>query len=189
MTAGTGPILETLVAAYGEVFDSRTNWLDVGGGDGTVAERLLRADPLLFCDVFNLPSVKPLVQERSCAAGLADRLGFVAGDFLAEPLPGGYDVLSFVRVLHDWPADVARMLLEKAKHALPPGGRVVVCEEFRTPDRLAVQFFWTYFLIGADACTSRLREVEWYTEALATLGFDDIRVIPGDFDVVVATRV
>lgn len=53
---------------------------------------------------------------------------------------------------------------------------------------LALQFFWTWFLLGADACTSRLREVDWYTEALATLGFTDIRVIPGPFDLVVATR-
>jgi len=58
----------------------------------------------------------------------------------------------------------------------------------RTHDRLAIQFFWTYFLIGVDACTSRLREAAWYTEALAELGFIDIRVIPGPFDVVVATR-
>jgi demethylspheroidene O-methyltransferase len=93
-----------------------------------------------------------------------------------------------VRILHDWPAGVARTLLEKAKNALPPGGRLVICEEFRTRDRLAVQFFWTYFLVGVDACTSRLREVEWYTEALGGLGFVDIRVIPGPFDVVVATR-
>ncbi len=189
MTTGTGPILDSLTAAYDEVFDSRTRWLDVGGGDGTVAETLLRRDLRLTCDVFNLPAVEPLVEERARAAGLKSRLGFVGGDFLAGPLPGGYDVLSFVRVLHDWPADVARALLEKAKHARPPGGRLVVCEELRNRDRLAVQFFWTYFLIGVDACTSRLREVNWYTEALAALGFEDIHVIPGPFDVVVATRV
>jgi demethylspheroidene O-methyltransferase len=188
MAAGCGPINEALVAAHDEVFGSRTRWLDVGGGDGTVAETLLRADPRLTCDIFNLPAVAPLVAERARAAGLADRLGFAGGDFLAGPLPEGYDVLSFVRVLHDWPADVARTLLEKAKQALPPGGRLVICEEFRTRDRLAVQFFWTYFLIGVDSCTSRLREVEWYTEALAALGFADIRVIPGAFDAVVATR-
>lgn len=188
MAAGCGPIIESLLAARREVFDSRTRWLDVGGGDGTVAETLLNADPRLTCDIFNLPSVAPLVEERARAAGLADRLGFAGGDFLAGPLPEGYDVLSFVRVLHDWPADVARTLLEKAWHALPPGGRLVICEEFRTRDRLAIQFFWTYFLIGVDACTSRLREVDWYTEALAALGFVDIRVISGAFDVVVATR-
>jgi demethylspheroidene O-methyltransferase len=188
MAAGCGPIAEALIVANGQVFGPRTKWLDVGGGDGTVAEALLLADPRLSCDVFNLPAVAPLVEERARAAGLAGRLGFVGGDFLAGPLPGGYDVLTFARVLHDWPADVARMLLEKAKQALPPGGRIAICEEFRTRDRLAVQFFWTYFLIGVDACTSRLREVEWYTEALAELGFADIRVIPGPFDVVVATR-
>jgi demethylspheroidene O-methyltransferase len=188
MAAGCGPINEALLAAHGEIFDSQTRWLDVGGGDGTVAETLLRAHPALTCDIFNLPPVAPLVEDRARAAGLADRLGFVPGDFLAGPLPEGYGVLSFVRVLHDWPADVARMLLEKAKQALRPGARLVICEEFRNQDRLAVQFFWTYFLISVDACTSRLREVEWYTEALATLGFIDIRVLPGPFDVVVATR-
>lgn len=188
MAAGCGPINEALAAARDELFNSHKRWLDVGGGDGTVAETLLRADPSLSCDIFNLPAVAPLVEERARAAGLADRLGFASGDFLAGPLPEGYDVLSFVRVLHDWPADVARMLLEKAKQALRPGARLVICEEFRNQDRLAVQFFWTYFLIGADACTSRLREVEWYTEALAGLGFADIRVLPGPFDAVVATR-
>ena len=188
MAAGCGPINEALVAAHDEVFGSRTRWLDVGGGDGAVAEALLSAVPRLSCDVFNLPSVAPLVEERARTTGLADRLGFVGGDFLNGTLPEGYEVLSFVRVLHDWPADVARMLLEKAKNALAPGGRLVICEEFRTRDRLAVQFFWTYFLIGVDACTSRLREVEWYTEALTTLGFVDIQVIPGPFDVVIATR-
>jgi hypothetical protein len=35
------------------------------------------------------------------AAGLAGRLGFMGGDFLNGPLPGGYDTLSFVRGLHD----------------------------------------------------------------------------------------
>ncbi|HEX3130242.1 MAG TPA: methyltransferase [Thermoanaerobaculia bacterium] len=188
MAVGCGPIVEALTTARDEIFNSHTRWLDVGGGDGTVAEALLRVDSRLSCDVFNLPAAAPLVEDRARTAGLSDRLGFVGGDFLAGPLPGGYDVLSFARVLHDWPADVARTLLEKARCALPPGGRIVICEELRTRDRLAVQFFWTYFLIGVDSCTSRLREVEWYTGALAELGFADIRVVPGPFDVVVATR-
>jgi SAM-dependent methyltransferase/DNA-binding HxlR family transcriptional regulator len=189
MTAGCGPIIEALTASQTDIFNPHKRWLDVGGGDGTVAEALLRNDPHLTCDIFNLPPVAPLVEARARAANLTGRLGFAGGDFLNGPLPTGYDLLTFVRVLHDWPADVARTLLEKARQALPPGGRLVICEEFRTRDRLAVQFFWTYFLIGADACTSRLREVEWYTEALETLGFGEIRVIPGAFDVVVATRV
>ena len=194
MAAGTPPIIEALRGARGQLFGPRPGapaarrWLDVGGGDGAVAAALLADDPGLSCDVFNLPPVAPLVRDRAAAAGLAGRLGFVAGDFLAGPLPVGYDVLSLVRVLHDWPAEVARALLRKAADALAPGARIVICEEFRTPDRLAVQLFWTYFLIGVDGCVSRLREVDWYRDALASLGFVDVEVIPGVFDVVVAAR-
>jgi hypothetical protein len=188
MAVGCPPIIDALRGSRAEVFDGTSRWLDVGGGDGTVMSALLRDDAKLMGDVFNLPSVESLVRARAGAAKLENRLGFVAGDFLTQPLPRGYDLISFIRVLHDWPADMARTLLVKAKDALAPGGRVVVCEEFRDRDRLAVQFFWTYFLVGVDACVSRLREVQWYVDALAALDFRDITVIPGVFDIVVAVR-
>jgi hypothetical protein len=163
-------------------------WLDVGGGDGTLADEVLGRVPHARADVYNLPAVEPLVVRRAADARLEGRLGFVGGDFLREPLPRGYGVVSFVRVLHDWPAEVARALLGKAHAAMEPGATLVVCEEFRTRDRLAVQFFWTYFLVGVDACVSRLREVEWYERALADVGFEGTRVLPGAFDVLVARR-
>ena len=192
MAAGCPPIVEALTALAPSIFEeSHTRWLDVGGGDGTVAVGVLSNPTVprdLRCDVFNLPATESLVRERASAAGLAHRVGFTGGDFFADPLPRGYNILSFIRVLHDWPADVARQLLAAARDALPPGGRLIICEEFRNPDRLAVQFFWTYFLIGVDACVSRLREVEWYTQALAELGFGEVAIVPGAFDVIVATR-
>ncbi|MGH7294345.1 MAG: methyltransferase [Polyangiaceae bacterium] len=190
MAAGCLPAAEALRAHAGEVFGEglRTRWLDVGCGDGTLAAHLLAGMPQVEADVFNLPAAAPLVARRAGDARLEGRLGFVGGDFLAGALPAGYDVLSFVRVLHDWPAETARDLLRKAYAALPGGGRVVVCEEFRDADRLALQFFWTYFLIGVDACVSRLREAQWYCDALAEAGFAAPRVLPGPFDLVVARK-
>jgi len=188
MAAGAPPIVEALTLVSAAVFGKRaTRWLDVGGGDGVVAEALLATQSHLRADIFNLPAVSPLVRAR--AEKLShDRLGFVGGDFLAEPLPEGYDVISFVRVLHDWPANVARTLIEKAYQALPSGGTIVVCEEFRSAERLAIQFFWTYFLVGVDSCVSRLRERAWYEEALARAGFRDIECRPGAFEVVLARK-
>ena len=107
---------------------------------------------------------------------------------MREDFPAGYDVLSFVRVLHDWPNDVATMLMRKAFQALPPGGRVIISEELRDGERLAVQFFWSYFLIGLDNCVSRLRESDFYVQALEEAGFVDCRVLAGPFDIVTATR-
>lgn len=187
MVAGLGPIIESLDAAP-ELWRGSGRVLDVGGGDGTLACELVARDPELRVDVLNLPMAESIVRERIGRSTHADRLGFVAGDFLEDPLPRGYDRLLFVRVLHDWPADVARDLLRSAFDALAPGGRIVITEEMRTPARLAVQFFWTYFLVGVDACVSRLREAEWYRDALGALGFTSVEVREGGFDIVTAIR-
>lgn len=187
MVAGLPPIIESF-AASGDLWRGAGRLLDVGGGDGTLACELVSRDPELRVDVLNLPMAETIVRERIGRSTHADRLGFVAGDFLEEALPSGYDRMLFVRVLHDWPADVARRLLHSAFDALPSGGRIVITEEMRTPARLAVQFFWTYFLVGVDACVSRLREAEWYRDALGALGFTSVEVREGGFDIVTAIR-
>lgn len=192
MAAGCPPIVETFLGIRDELVAStsgaRVRWLDVGGGDGTLAAGVLAAAPSIDADVFNLPAARALVEARADAAKLRDRLRFVGGDFFTDELPDGYDVVSFVRVLHDWDEARARELLAKGARAVAPSGCLVVCEEFRTRERLAIQFFWTYFLMGVDACESRLREAEFYVRELAELGFAEVRVLPGPFDVIVARR-
>jgi len=183
MAVGIPPVVETFRRAADLLFRGPTRWLDVGGGDGTLVREVLDHAPDVTGDVYNLPAIEPLVRLRAASAG--GRMGFVAGDFFEGELPRGYDVLSFVRVLHDWPDTAARALLAKARRALPSGGRIAICEEMRTPDRLALQFFWTYFLIGVDSCVSRLREVEFYADALASLGFRDVVTVAGPFDIIV----
>lgn len=192
MAAGIGPIAESFDAARCLLMPDRSpegqRWLDIGGGDGALAVHLAGLNPFLRVDVYNLPTVRPLVEERVGGTCLEERVGFVAGDFLNEPIPSGYDVLSFVRVLHDWPTHLARELVCKAREALAPGGRIIICEEFRNPERLAVQFFWTYFLVGVDSCVSRLRERDFYTRLLVEEGFGEARVLPGPFDIIFAER-
>ncbi len=188
MRAGLGPFREAFFANRQRLFDGARSWLDVGGGDGTLGAWLLPSLPGLHVSVFNLPSVEPLVRTVAAQHGALERLGFVGGDFLAQPLPEGHDVISFVRVLHDWPAETARMLIGKAGAALRPGGRIVISEEFRTSERLATQFFWTWFLVGVDGCVSRLREASWYEQALASAGFTEIERLPGAQDIVTAVR-
>lgn len=188
MAAGLGPIIEVFNTHSAKLWSAGQRLLDVGGGDGTLAAQLLRWQPGLSVDVYNLPITEPLVMTIRDAHGLKERLGFVGGDFLNEPLPKRYDAISFVRVLHDWPAETARALMKAAYEALPSGGRILICEEFRTPERLTAQFFWSYFLMGVDSCVSRLREVEYYLMALKDLGFRAPEVLPGPFEIVVATK-
>lgn len=190
MAVGLPPILESLRLHSARLWKGDVRVLDVGGGDGSLAALLTREHPTLRMDVYNLPATAPLVDRTRERFGLTpSQLGFVGGDFLAEPLPAGYDVMTFVRVLHDWSAQTAQSLLKAAWTALPSGGRVVICEEFRTPERLAAQFFWTYFLIGVDSCVSRLREVELYVQMLQDAGFQELEVLRGGpFELVTAVK-
>lgn len=188
MAAGLGPILEVFRTHSGALWRPGQKLLEVGGGDGSLAAHLLEQHPGLQVDVYNLPATEALVARTREKHKLGARLGFVGGDFLKEPLPRGYDAISFVRVLHDWPAETARALMKAAYEALPSGGRILICEEFRTPERLTAQFFWSYFLMGVDTCVSRLREVEYYLLALKDLVFKAPEVLPGPFELVVATK-
>jgi len=184
MAAGVPPIVESFRAAP-DVFGvgEAIRVLDVGGGNGALARALAEGDARLRVDVLELPELAEAARANLAKSPASARLGFVEGDALGAPLPEGYDVILFVRMLHDWPAEVARGLLQKATVA----PRVVISEEMRTPERLAIQAFWSYFLIGVDSCVSRLREWSRYVEWLGALGYE-CRLVEGAFDIGVATR-
>ena len=98
-----------------------------------VEDGLLRGEQLAL-SVFNLPASAAIAKERLQAAGHLD-IEVVEGDFLRDPLPRGllkqgYDRVLFSRVLTDWSPAVCKGLLEKAKLALAPGGRLVINEAF-----------------------------------------------------------
>jgi demethylspheroidene O-methyltransferase len=114
---------------------------------------------------------KALVEENALRHGAVGRLGFVGGDFLAEPLPRGYDVMTFVRVLFDWNLQLVQQLLTKAFDALPVGGKLIICEELRSSEQLGREFFWKYFLLSTDSNTYRLREKDAYLQTLGAVGF------------------
>lgn len=192
MAASIGPIAASFIAARAALLPPAPKQpggvriLDVGGGDGTLGLALVHKFSDLRVDVYNLPVVRPLVEQM--AKGAAGRLGFVGGDFLREDLPAGYDAMIFVRVFFDWPAAVVKLLLSKALATLPAAGRLFICEEFRSPEQLATEFFWQYFLIGVDSNPYRLREKGSYLLALEEIGFQDITVYPGPFEIIAATR-
>ena len=125
--------------------------LDVGGGDGTVCALLCQKHPELHADVFNLPIVEPLIQETSRSHDLLPRLRPVAGDFREDPLPTGYRLVLFSRMLSDWPDEIVERLLGLARDALLPGGAIVIVEtnlgpESNRSDGHAWAVFWELFV-------------------------------------------
>ena len=118
MAASQAMVAAQVVPAYR--FERHRALLDVGGGSGTFARAVGAAHPQLRIGVFDLPAVIAAAQPSPTALH--------SGDFLVDPLPSGYDLISLVRVLHDHDDAPAQHLLGAIQAALPPGGSLVIAE-------------------------------------------------------------
>ncbi|TAL08681.1 MAG: methyltransferase domain-containing protein [Nitrospirae bacterium] len=154
--------------------------LDVAGGDGTMAVHYARRHPQLHVTVFNLPASAAMARRNVAKAGLSKRITVVEGDFRRDPLPRGYQMVQFSRVLADWPEDVCRLLLGKARASLSPGGRVVICEPL-ADDNPDLTLAWHFSYLPYDDFGARLyKPLAAYERMLQELGFHLLRVARKD---------
>ena len=99
-------------------FSSYRRALDVGGNSGEFLLQLCRRHSQLTGAVLDLPLVCEIGMEHLLPEPEGSRIGFLKGDVRADPLPPGYDLISFKSMLHDWPAADAERFLAKAAHCL-----------------------------------------------------------------------
>ena len=104
----------------------RHRLLDLGGGPGTYAIHFCKANAQLQAVIYDLPTTRPFAEKVVGQFGMSDRIEFVGGDFLADPLPGSYDVVWISHILHAESPDQCHTLIQKAASALEPGGMMIV---------------------------------------------------------------
>ncbi|MFE2062436.1 methyltransferase [Streptomyces sp. NPDC059467] len=98
---------------------------DIGGGNGALLGRVLRAHTHLEGVLLERPEA--LAAARSQLTDLADRVTFTAGDF-TDSVPPGADVYVLSRVLHDWPDDHCLTILRRCAEAMRPGTELLLVE-------------------------------------------------------------
>jgi SAM-dependent methyltransferase len=106
--------------------------VDVGGGDGGLLARVLRAQPQARGVLVDLPAAAAQAKERLSRAGLDGRVELVEGSFF-DVMPAGGDAYVLCRVLHNWPDGEAAALLRRIREVMAPGGRVIVLEDLVQP--------------------------------------------------------
>ncbi|WP_405591187.1 methyltransferase [Streptomyces sp. NBC_01190] len=99
---------------------------DIGGADGTLLVELLAGRPERRGIVFDLPSTVSAAGPTVRAAGLAERVEIVAGDFFTGVPVADVYVLS--AVLQDWDDTSALRILGNVAKAAPAGARLVVID-------------------------------------------------------------
>ncbi len=150
------------------------HFLDVGCGPAAWAIALLRAVPGCRATLFDLPEVLPIARKNVEAAGLQQRVTFVAGDYRAdEPLPAGADMVWVSAIAHMNSRRQNRELFTKAHAALPADGQImirdVVMDEAHTEPRFGALFAVLMLLRTEAGGTYSFEE---FRQDLAEAGFE-----------------
>ena len=142
--------------------------LDIGGNSGEFALQICRRHPEVSATVFDLPLVCDIGLEHIRSEPEADRISFIKGNALTDPLPEGFDLITFKSMLHDWPEKEAKQFVEKASHSLEPGGTLLIFE--RGPLEVREKTL-PYSMIPLLMFYHSFRSPEIYEEHLKALGF------------------
>jgi len=176
MSASQSLVAEQVLDAY--PLRRHRRLLDVGGGDGTFLVRVAEHAPDLELVLFDLPPVAARARRRLEEAGLAQRAQALGGDFRSEPLPGGADVISLVRVVHDQDDDTALALLASVRRALPADGVLLLAEPMSGTagaEPIGDAYFGFYLLAMGSGRTRTPAELQ---ALLARAGFTRTRLAP-----------
>lgn len=164
-----------------EIFDLSAcqNLLDMGGGPGTYAIHFCLQNPQLKAVVFDLPTTQPFAEKTIAQFGLSDRISFMAGDYVTEPMQGRYDVVWMSHILHgEGPVDCQHMI-QKAAAMLASGGMLLL-HDFILDDTRDSPLFPTLFSMNMLLGTPEGRS---YTERelvemMKQAGLSDIQRSP-----------
>lgn len=174
MAASQSMVAAQVVAAYD--FGRHRTLADIGGGKGAFARAIHGRWPELRITVVDLPPVAALASDDLSADGLDGAITVVGADATRDPLPGPFDVVTLVRILHDHDDEMVRSLLSAAKRALAPGGSLVVAEPLADAPgagRLIDAYFNVYLHAMGSGRPRRFSDLKAFLEAA---GFERVRL-------------
>ena len=174
MAASQPLVAAQVIDAY--PFARHRRLLDVGGGEGAFLAAVAPRAPHLALGLFDLPAVGARARDRLAEAGVCATIH--GGDFLRDALPGGHDLITLVRILHDHDDAPAMTLLRAVHAALPDGGRLLIAEPMagtRGAKPMGDAYFGLYLLAMGSGRPRDRRELG---AMLAAAGFRASREYP-----------
>jgi C-methyltransferase len=166
--------VDPVTVAY-DFSDHRTI-VDVGGGHGRLLAGILAAAPAARGVLFDLPHVVAGAGPLLSRHDVTDRVTVVPGSFF-ECVPEGGDLYVLKNIIHDWPDDKARQILDTVRAAARRGAAVVLVECVIPAHDRDFSAKWMDLGMLVDN-TGRERTADEYRDLLWQSGFDMSRVVP-----------
>jgi predicted O-methyltransferase YrrM len=149
--------------------------LDIGGGSGAYSMEFLSKKPEIEATIFDLPNVIPITKKFIEKEGFSDKVKTYAGDYTADDLPKGFDLVFLSAIIHSNSLGINQELINKCFNSLNKNGKIVIQDWIMNSDRtqpLAGAIFAINMLVGTEHgdCFTE-QEV---TEMLNASGFKNI---------------
>jgi SAM-dependent methyltransferase len=149
--------------------------LDIGGGSGAYSMEFVSKKPEIEATVFDLPNVVPITKKFIDKEGFSGKIKTHAGDYTADDLPEGFDLVFLSAIIHSNSLEINQNLIKKCYYSLNNKGKIVIQDWIMNNDRTyptAGAVFAINMLVGTEAgdCFTE-QEVE---EMLNTAGFKNI---------------
>jgi hypothetical protein len=164
-----------IIRAYD--FSTVKTFVDIGGGNGTLAATILQANPHLRGIIFDLPDVIERTIPHLMTTQMADRCEAIGGDFFTS-VPSGGDAYIMKWIIHDWPDDRCVKILKNCYAAMAKDAKLLVVDmvmpEQATPSTQAVMWdlHMMVMLNGIERTETEFRHL------FSSAGFNLTQVIP-----------
>jgi cyclopropane fatty-acyl-phospholipid synthase-like methyltransferase len=150
--------------------------VDVGGGHGGLITSILKQNPGVKGVLFDAAEVIAGARPKIEAAGLADRIETVAGDFF-KSVPAGGDAYIMKWIIHDWDDEKSNTILRNCRRQMTENGKLILvdCVVPQTNEPHFSKFIDLNMLVMTGGKERTERE---FAQLLDAAGFKLLRVIP-----------
>jgi len=125
MTANTLRSIPAILDAYD--FSSINTVVDVGGGEGILLARILKAYPEMNGILFEMPSVMESAKQTLSKEGVTERADLVPGNFFQQSPPTA-DAYILKFIIHDWDDEQSILILKNIAAVMHKKSRVLLLE-------------------------------------------------------------
>jgi hypothetical protein len=174
MSAVTAHTNEAITSHYD--FSQFGKIVDVGGGHGGLITSILEKNPQVKGVLFDAPEVIEGARPKIEAAGLADRVETVAGDFF-KSVPEGGEAYVMKWIIHDWDDEKSNTILRNIRSRTQPNTKLILvdCVVPETDKPHFSKFIDLNMLVMTGG---KERTEQEFAQLLAAAGFKLLRVIP-----------
>src|SRR5689334_6189804 len=174
MSNMTAAVNEAITSLYD--FSQFGTIVDIGGGHGGLITAILNKNSEVKGVLFDAPEVIDGARPKIEAAGLADRIETVAGDFF-KAVPAGGDAYIMKWIIHDWDDEKAITILKNCRSRMKPNAKVIVVDSV-VPENDEPDFSKFFDLNMMVMTGGKERTAKEFAELLDAAGFRLLRVIP-----------